>query len=71
MNFKDLTDSLITNLDSKECYDFVDSVTFDPINIPIPDQICGHYYNDNEFCSSVYRRSFLLLAIAYAKKNIW
>ncbi len=70
-NFKDLTDNLITKLNPKECYDFVDSVTFDPINIPIPNEIHGHYYNDVEFCSSVYRRAFLLLAIAYAKANIW
>lgn len=28
-NFKNLTDNLITNLNPKECYAFVDSITFD------------------------------------------
>lgn len=70
-NFKESTDKLITNLDPKECYSFVDSINFDPTRILVPSEIYGYHYNDNELCSSVYRRAFLLLAIHYAKANIW
>lgn len=65
---KKYTDSLITGLKPEECYNtFINICKGDITLIPVTALIHGWYYGIEceEFCSQVYRRAFLLLALKH------